>query len=234
MKVTVRFSDSSIQKPFEKRTVLLRLFQYSLKKIVGIKFAYTKNMILRFTLILLLFLSNNPLWAAAWSQEPTVQETQEAALRYLGSDPRELESLKRKARWAAALPRLQFDYDRDQRESFALSTQDTISVTGGDVFIGPDDNDLSRDFNDTTGIGIKAVWSLNELVFNRDLLAVGVEQRNWSRERSLVASEVAQIYFERRKLQMLGGPTAEERLKVKEYAARLDALTGGWFSRQLK
>ncbi|MDO8643710.1 MAG: hypothetical protein Q7S00_01920, partial [bacterium] len=200
----------------------------------GIKFAYTKNMILRFSLILLLFLSNTPLWAAAWSQEPTVQETQEAALRYLGSDPRELESLKRKARWAAALPHLQFDYSQDQKQTVDLSTSDTVSVSGGEVFIGPDDNNLSQNFYDTTGVGVKAVWSLNELVFNRDILAVGVEQRNWSRERSMVASEVAGIYFVRRKLQREGDRSLETRLTIDEQTARLDALTGGWFSRKIR
>ncbi|MBI1908812.1 MAG: hypothetical protein HYS22_01395 [Deltaproteobacteria bacterium] len=166
--------------------------------------------------------------------EPTVQEVQEAALRYTGSNPMELESLKKKARWSAAMPRLQFGYARELKDVISLSSKDSVQVSGGNVFIGPDENDLSKNFNSGTSVDVRAVWYLNELVFNKDLLDVGVEQRNWNRERSRIASEVAELYYARRRVQEETVNNVHGRwLKIAELTAQLDALTGGWFSQHL-
>ncbi|MDO8461513.1 MAG: hypothetical protein Q7S98_01500 [Deltaproteobacteria bacterium] len=170
-----------------------------------------------------------------WEKEPTVQEVQRIALQTLGSDPVELASLKKKARWSAALPRLQFGYARDLKEVVSLSSRDSVQVTGGNVFIGPDENNLSRDFNNGTSVDVRAVWYLNELIFNNDILSVGSEQRNWHRERTRLTSQVADIYFTRRRLQMdkKEGSRAVK-LKIDQLTAELDGLTEGWFSQQLE
>lgn len=181
-----------------------------------------------------LFLTPQIIWAHDWAREPTVQEVQEMALQSLGSDPSELIQMKRRSRWAAALPKFQVGMDHDLKESMSVSTEDSVQVSGGNVFIGPDSNDLSRDFNSGTGFEVKAVWALDQILFNRDSLAVGVEQRNWNRERNLVASEVAEIYFKRRRYHVQEKDPVEMRLKVDEATAQLDALTGGWFSREIK
>ena len=189
----------------------------------------------KFILILCLLLSSYKSWAI----EPTIQEVQSEAIRYLGIDQREMDGWKSRARWSAALPRLQAGVQRDLKDLISLSSRDSVSVSGGDVTVGPTQNNFDENFNQGTAIDIKAVWYLNELIFNRDSLSVSSEKRDWIRERNRVLQEVSESYFTRKRLlkelKSKSDPLEirdKKKLLVDQTTATLDALTGGWFSRK--
>lgn len=175
------------------------------------------------------------------AREPTVGEIQEEAIRYLGFDQREMEGWKKKARWSTVLPRLQIGFERDLKDIVSLTTKDSVSISGGDVTVGPDENNFDQNFNQGTSFDVRAVWRLDELLFNRDSLAVSSERRDWIRERNRVLQEVTEAYFTRRRLrQELPRPNdpwevrEKKKLILDQASAALDACTGGWFSREIQ
>jgi len=193
-------------------------------------------------LILLFSLFCSPA-QAAWHavQEPTIQEVQEQAVKFLGFDQRGIDGWQKRARWAAAMPRLQVGVQRELRDVVSLNTKDNVSITGGDVFIGPNENAFNQYLNQGTSFEVKAVWSLNELVFSRDSLAVSAERRDWLRERGRVLQVVTEAYFARKRLQseikIKTDPLPvreKKKLLLDQANGMLDALTGGWFSQQTK
>ncbi len=161
-------------------------------------------------------------------------------IHYLKFDQEEMEGWKKKARWAAALPRLQAGFQRDLKDVAQLSTQNSVSITGGDVFIGPDKNQFDQDFNQGTSFDVKAIWYLDEVVFNRDSLMVSGEIRDWVRERNRALQEATEAYFARKRLlqelrekEIPPDIREQKKLLLDRASATLDALTGGWFSTRL-
>lgn len=171
---------------------------------------------------------------------PSVQEVQEEAVRYLGFDRDQMDDFLRKSRWSAALPQLQAGFQRDLKDVIRLTTQDSVSITGGNVLIGPDKVDFDQNFDEGTRFEVKAVWSLDELVFNRNSLAASAELRDWVRERNRVLQEVTEAYFTRkrmlREVQSRTDPIMlreRKNLLLDQATGTLDAYTGGWFSQRL-
>ncbi len=188
-----------------------------------------------FLVLLILFISSE-----ATAAEPSIQEVQQETVRTLGFDHKEIESWKKRSRLSAVLPRLQFGFERELKDVVSLSTKDSVSVTGGEVFIGPDENDFDQDFNQGTSFDVKAVWMLNELIFNRDSLAASNERRDWIREKNRALQEVTEAYFTRRRL-IDELKSRKEPLEVREKRkllldqmnAMIDAYTNGWFSGEI-
>ena len=185
-------------------------------------------------LILVLFFSS-----PCQAKEPSVREVQEAAIRTMGFDHQEMDRWKSQSRWSAALPRLQAGFQRDLKDVVRLTTQDSISITSGDVVVGPRSNNFLQDFNQGTSFDVKAVWFLNELVFNRDSLAASHERRDWVRERSRTLQEVTTAYFTRirlkEELKKRRDPISvreKKKILLDQASATLDAFTGGWFSEE--
>ena len=142
---------------------------------------------------------------------------------------------------SAAMPRLQVGVQRELRDVVSLNTKDNVSITGGDVFIGPNENAFNQYLNQGTSFEVKAVWSLNELVFSRDSLAVSAERRDWLRERGRALQSVTEAYYTRKRLLFelklkTDPPLIREKKKLllDQADGTLDALTGGWFSHQAK
>jgi hypothetical protein len=186
---------------------------------------------------LLMLLVSSPIDA----REPSIHEIQREAVRYMGFDQKEIDGWKKKARWAAALPRIQVGFQRDLKDVVSLSTRDSVSIRDGDVFIGPDENDFDQSFNQGTSFDVKAIWYLDELVFSRDSLAASSERRDWIRERTRTLEEVTESYFARKRLmeelkKKQDPPEIREKKKflLDQMTARVDAYTGGWFSEQLE
>jgi hypothetical protein len=81
-------------------------------------------------------------------------------------------------------------------------------------------------------------WDLSGVVFNSEELAVSAEIGRQRRARDALMATVTQLYFERRRRQiqrLLTPPVtrleaAELALEIDALTARLDGLTGGWFS----
>ncbi len=176
----------------------------------------------RFMVILFILLT--PMMAVG--RVPPIEEVQQEALRVAGYDRREISDWKGKSRWAAALPRFQVGFDRQLKDVVSLSTSDTVSLSGGDVTVGPNQNDFDQDFQQGTSMEVRAVWALDELVFSRDRLEVSRETRNWLEDRIRFLERLTEIDFAWRR-----EPRGSRR---EELAGKLDAYTGGWFSGELK
>lgn len=159
--------------------------------------------------------------------EPKVSETMKAALRYFRVDPANFDRLRRTASTRAWLPTFAAGYRMDD----TTTAQEDIGLAGGSVQ-GLNTDSLSR----TNTVSIGAVWDLRELVFNPAEVQVygliGVQ-------RDLML-ETTRIYYLRRQLfvRFLNNPPRDPlasealTLRVEEFTALLDVLTGGWFSEQ--
>jgi hypothetical protein len=175
------------------------------------------------------------------SREPSVQEVQQEAVRYLTYDQKEMEGWRKKAKIAAALPRLQVGFQRDLKDTISLTTRDNVSISDGEVLIGPNESNYDQNFNQGTVIGVKALWYLDELVFNRNMLAASSERRDWVRERNRILQQVTDAYFTRLRLitelkKKTDPPPLREKKKLllDQVTAVIDADTGGWFSQRLQ
>ena len=197
--------------------------------------------------IALLFLSTSSAFAqdaksilAQFDNEPTVAQVQEAALNYAGVNPERAESLYKRAGGANALPKnLSVGYRYyDRSESRTMERQNTGSSTATS-------NNYTEVYDKPTKydqIDVKAQWDLSRLVYNPDQLRVLHEQVVDVRARNTLLNSVAKIYFARRKAQatLVTDPPTDVaqklnlELTIQEHTANLDAMTGGWFSEQLK
>jgi hypothetical protein len=164
---------------------------------------------------------------ARFSGEPSVRETQDAAIRYAGIDGDRPASWRRRARVAGAAPELLAEYRR------AAATDRTLgSQASGNV----DYSGLDREDRYTA----RARWELDRLVFNPDELRVAAEAIEVVELRQAVVDQVTRLYFERRRQQIeLLRPALDLdarlplELRIQELTASLDGLTGGWFSARL-
>ena len=163
--------------------------------------------------------------------EPTIREVQKAAVAYSNSHPELIESMRTRARLAAAAPEFRVRGDGD----YAVGLTE---VNRGDV-----DNNERRDVTvgGTDGY-LQATWDLDRLIFNKDELGIARETVRLSNLRDRVLDQVTRRYYERRRLQVdleLSPSTdladrVRKELRIQELTADIDALTGGWFSKSLE
>ncbi|MCQ9208773.1 MAG: hypothetical protein NG712_05285 [Omnitrophica bacterium] len=153
--------------------------------------------------------------------EPTIQEVQQAALRYAEVvHPERIRMLRRNAKLKALLPDVSLDYDK------TVYGSSTTKVG----FVGPRDWGLS--FN----------WDVGDLVFNEQVRLLDGNARLMVQLRDDILDEVTRFYYQRRKLQIehiLTPPqTIQEKLikvlRIEELTANIDGLTGGYFSQYIK
>jgi len=78
---------------------------------------------------------------------------------------------------------------------------------------------------------VKAVWSLSDLIYNRDMLDIAEEARLQMRDRRALVTDINRLYFELERTIKNG---SADPIRREELVADLDALTGGWFSQQLQ
>ncbi len=160
--------------------------------------------------------------------EPSVRETQEAAVRHAGIDADLLASWRSRARLAAAAPEFLAEYRRASATDRTLGAQSSGTVDYSDL-------DLEDRYT------ARARWDLDRLVFNPDELRVAAEAIDVVELRQTVIDQVTRLYFERRRQQVLllrAAGDLENRLglelRIEELTASLDGLTGGWFSARLR
>lgn len=157
--------------------------------------------------------------------EPKVAEVVRKCLEYFRVSPENFDDMRRAARQRAALPLLAGGYRFDV-DDFARKEQQQITAPRRN------EEDTQRQAHAFT---IGAVWDLRELVFNPAEVQVygiiGVQ-------RDLLL-EATRTYYLRRQLllRLLLRPPEDEvarealNLRIDEFTALLDVLTGGWFTR---
>lgn len=161
--------------------------------------------------------------------EPTITEVQDAAVHYAEVHPKKIEAWRAAAARKAWLPTLSLGgrFGRDQNVDI-----DRGGTADPDKFIiGPVENkaDWSAGLN----------WDLGNLIWNDDQTSIDTRSRLMVELRNDVLNEITHLYYERRRLQveMLLGATRdlpiqiEKELRLQELTANIDALTGGFLSR---
>jgi hypothetical protein len=126
------------------------------------------------------------------------------------------------------LPELTLDYRRNVGEIDTLGIRSDLGID-------------SHDIEDITRYGARATWQLSQLVFNREEINAAQTADAIERGRRELLLEVARVYFHRQALQRelvaRPAPDAARRfqigLDIAQTGAELDALTGGYLSRQL-
>lgn len=200
--------------------------------------------------MLILLLLPNPSKAGE-SEVPSVEEVQRRAIAHARLEPKEISSWKKRAMYQAFLPKLQLDYERRIRDLIDIDISDSVYVGNNGVVVGPDEGNFSYDNQADQNISVKAVWSFNETIFNPDMLNVSAEARRLAGERNMILSEVTRNYFDRERtigeisfiredlIRQPGSEKLERMLRMKmitrdEKSAAIDALTGGWFSEEMR
>jgi hypothetical protein len=171
-----------------------------------------------------------------FEREPTVEEVQQAALKFFKVHPEKVASYRRGAAWKALMPDLELifnnEYGTNDRTLFDYMYKSKYA--SGD-WPSKDDERVKRA---SLSLGVRAHWSLDRLIFNAETLdvssLVGVQEG--------LLREITSLYFTRRRLMtamVLNPPQSPneqitEQLRLDEITANLDALTGGFFSKQAK
>jgi hypothetical protein len=157
--------------------------------------------------------------------EPKVAEVVRKCLEYFRVSPQNFDGMRRAARQRAALPLLAGGYRFDTDDYSRFEEQQVTSPR-------LNDENTQRQAHAFT---IGAVWDLRELVFNPAEVQVygiiGVQ-------RDLLL-EATRTYYLRRQLllRLLLRPPEDDvarealNLRIDEFTALLDVLTGGWFSK---
>lgn len=154
------------------------------------------------------------------NQEPTIEQVQQAAIKYARIiDPEQIASHRRLARLRALLPDFNLDYDKN------ISTYNNSTFSR--FTVGPLD----------WGVSLK--WSLGDLIWSEQQRLIDSQTRLLINLRQDILDEVVRLYFERRRMQLelISSPglnpkqRQDKELRIDELTALLDGLTGGYFAK---
>jgi len=167
---------------------------------------------------------------AKFSAEPTVQQVQEAAIRYYQVHPERIRSLRSNAQLKALVPTISGGFGTN------LASEKRLMVDALYQSLGfKEDEQVNRDY---MGFSVSATWNLDRLVFNAEVLDVqsliGILDG--------VVREVTTVYYIRRRLQidtLLRPPTdlaekISQKIRIEELTGLLDAMTGRFMTRSIK
>jgi len=167
-----------------------------------------------------------------FDHEPTVLEVQRVAARYGQVNPEAYSDWLSRAHLANLLPRRL--YGRMQhRDRDRVDVRTTSSGAGS----------LS-DLQQTEGqlwLELRAEWDLTRTVYNRDAIVASRQIERIVNQREDILTTVNKLYFARRQIQvemrLSPAKTVQNAIRVQlrldGLTADLDALTGGWFSREV-
>lgn len=171
------------------------------------------------------------LLAELFKTEPTVGMIQKEAIRYAN-----VSNWKTKRwQWASRIRALVPSFSVGKN----FSTSDTVDLDRGstnepDVYIvGPKDRNRAWDFD--------LNWNLSDLIWNSSQTSIDLREKSMVELRDDILSEVTRLYFERRRAQVefiLEPPSdsldhMNQLLRIDELTANLDALTGGYLTKEL-
>ncbi|MBN1913809.1 MAG: hypothetical protein JW788_05345, partial [Candidatus Omnitrophica bacterium] len=172
--------------------------------------------------------------------EPEINEVQQAAIEYAEVGSLKIKRWRKQAAKRAFLPKvtLDADWDLDRTTSHAIWGTYYSSTLPDRFFRGPDD--VTKYNNKNWGISLS--WELGDLIYSDDQTNIDVRSRLMVELRDDILDEVTKIYFERIRMKAeLDSFSIEDRkkifsaeLKIRELTASLDALTGGYFSRNIQ
>jgi hypothetical protein len=161
------------------------------------------------------------------ASEPGPAEVLRVALQYFRVHPSTIDALRASAHYRALLPVLS---GIGSYSGTGGATAQAVSITNPQDTVG---NTATQGYSGSVGVS----WDLREIVFNPSELQVyalvGIQQD--------LIHEIARTYFMRRQLQIRLALKPPQDLvirvmldlRVAEYSAILDGMTGGWFSQTI-
>jgi len=167
---------------------------------------------------------------ARFKHEPTVQQVQDAAIRYYQVHPDRIRSLRNNAQLKALVPIVQGGFAN------AVGSEKRGLVDALYRSLGNKEDEAKN--LDSTAFTVGLTWNLDRLVFNAEVLDVqsliGILDG--------VVREVTTIYYIRRRLQIdnLLRPPADlaskisGTIRIEELTGLLDAMTGSYMSQSLR
>jgi hypothetical protein len=169
---------------------------------------------------------------ARFSHEPSVVEVQEAAARFARVNPGAYDSWLAESNYANTLPRRLVGRVRSTNND-DRSARTTNASTGS-----LSDTVAARD---QVQLEVLAEWDLSRLIFNRDGILAARQIERIVNQREDILTTVNKLYFARRQLQAeleleSSGSVQrmlQQQLRLEGLTADLDALTGGWFSKEV-
>ncbi len=137
--------------------------------------------------------------------------------------------------------RVEFKVRNDTDDDTDYARSKMISLSGGVVTIGPDDETWEHDTDDDWTYEFKMRWNFQEYFFNTDMLRVSSETEDQIEFRQEILEDITKLYFDRRRLQvemLLNEGSSihtimKDTLKLEELTAAIDGLTGGYFVKEL-
>jgi len=174
-----------------------------------------------------------------FAHEPSIREVQEKAIEYAEVHPDKIKRWRRLSAKRAILPKFSVGVDGAKNRTLSDSMWGTAGGAsyGGKHYIGPDDKTV----DDNLGWDVSLTWDLGDLIWSDAQTSIDVRSRLMVQLREDILDEVTRTYFERKRLKIelfLSPPKDEQRkiekeLRLEELTANLDALTGGWFSKNI-
>lgn len=168
---------------------------------------------------------------ARFEEEPTVEEVQQASLKFFQVNPEKVLGYRRSAFLKALVPDLELAFNAEQGANDRKMT-DALYRQAFGVKEYEDNN------HTTLSLNVRAHWALDRLVFNAEVLdvtsLVGVQEG--------LLREITSLYFTRRRLMTFltlsppqdPGEKITESIRLDEITANINALTGGYFTREMK
>jgi hypothetical protein len=174
----------------------------------------------------------SPALRAASASRPDAQALQRAVLAYLELGPARVSRLEARSRRAALWPQLRASFGLARERGRSREHDQTFSSGGvRDLF------DLSSERDGEISVAVQLTWDLSSLEAPTDALAISRERRALIELRDQVLDRVNHLYFEHLRVRArLADADAEAdrrelEIRADELAARLDAWSGGMFSR---
>ncbi len=178
--------------------------------------------------------------------EPSIAETQRAAERYMAIPSNdEFRRYRTQARLRNLLPSISGDGDwtKQRYGSYGITNPNpgaSFSNTSGNLTYN--NNDDVRTGYRTRGFGFDSQWNLNKLIYDDEITDILSEQRRFIPIKSDIIDQVHRAYYDRRNkisVSILKPPKKESErvlieMEIEELTAKLDSLTGGWFSSQAR
>jgi photosystem II stability/assembly factor-like uncharacterized protein len=174
------------------------------------------------------------------TSEPLIKDIHKAAIEYAEVEPEKIARWRRQAAKCALLPKITIEMDHDKDKTISSNIWGTYGTNSspGKYFVGPNDETRYNNMN----WGVSLSWDLSDLIWNDNQTSIDVRSRLMVQLRDDILDEVTKLYFERMRTKIEldnlsiedSKRRLEKELKLQELTASIDALTGGYFSQQIK
>jgi len=166
-----------------------------------------------------------------FEREPSVEQVQSAALRFFQVHTAQIRAYLRDAALKALIPDLEVGLNAERGHN----DRRLIDALYEKVFRFKEDENNNHT---TYSLNLRAHWALDRLLFNAEVLdvtsLVGVQEG--------LLREITSLYFTRRRLMTFltlsppqdPGEKITESIRLDEITANINALTGGYYGRELR